>query len=1540
MSNPNEYTVGWICAITTEYVAAQEFLDEEHEGPEFVSPHDNNHYTLGKVGKHNVVIAVLPDNEYGKSSAASVARNMMHSFPNIRFGLMVGIAGGAPGKHDIRLGDIVISCAGNGKGGVFGYDFGKAIQGQGFQETGFLNQPPQLLRATVSGLKARYERKGHQLSEAVDNILERNKRLRGKYKKPESSTDNLFKSEATHDLTCATTCSDDATNLVPRPERKEDEDNPTVHYGLIASADQLMKDALARDKLSEEKEVLCFEMEAAGLMNHFPCLVIRGICDYSDTHKNKEWQGYAAMVAAAYAKDLLREIAPNKVEAERRISDILSDFQEIAQEHCDIAKEQLQAQKDLAKEKLSEEQQRCHQLFRLTTSSDNATYEWYKDRVEDRVEGTCMWFLKHDHFQTWLNQESGPLLVSADPGCGKSVLAKYLIDHGLPRSSTICYFFFKDQDQNTVRQAICALLHQLFSLKPFLIKHAMPQFREDGQGLIYSTESLWEVLRNATRDSQAGPVIIVLDALDECAQSEFGDLVRNVESQFRSDQSGYGKLKYLLTCRPYDQILSKFRVLLDDFPNIHIPGENESEKIGQEVNLVIRRRINQLVMEKGLTTQVKNHLEKKLQEATHRTYLWIYLVFDYLQKRDFKRTPKGIESSIATLPTSVNEAYEKILNKTKKDPMVLKVLCIILAARRPLTLSEMNIAVNIDDKSRSIDDLDLEDDEVFKARLRSWCGLFVSIHHGSIYFIHQTARDFLLADLASPKAVSSGLHWHHFITTRDAHAVLAKLCVLYLYFFNQNVSLSSDSDGNPCSYAHSHPFLDYAAKAWGDHFHKAEFVDDDSVIPFAMGICDASSNSYSVWFGIYWQASGWQTTRLSDLMIASMYGHSVIVKLLLEKGAGVKAKDSTYGNTPLSWAAMNGHEAVAKLLIEQGATIEAKNKDGCTPLWWAANNGHEAAVKILIERGAKLEASNKGGYTPLSGAADNGYKAVARLLIEQGAKLEAKNNDGCTPLSGAACFGHQAMAEMLVEHGADIETKNKDGCTPLSRAANHGHEAVAKLLIKYGAQIETKDKDGSTPLSRAANHGHEAVVQLLVEQGAQLENRGINDNTPLLLAAIGGRDAVVKLLIEKGAMLQAKNVNGNTPLSVAALGGHKAVAELLIEKGAMLEVRNTNGDTPLSRAAQNGHEAVVRLLIERGAELEARNADGHTPLSVATNNSHEAIAELLINESARVDPSNKDGHTPLSGAAFFGYEAMAKLLIKHGANIESNNLDNCTPLSRAAQKGHLAVTRLLVEQGAKIETKNKDGCTPLWRAANHGHEAVVRLLIEQGATLEDKNMNGNTPLSVAALGGHKAVTQLLVDNGAKIEVRNSNGDTPLLRAAAYSHGAVVKLLIDSGAEIEARNIHGDTPLLQAAQNGHNAVAKLLIERGAKIKASNNDGHTLHSLALGHGHEAMARLQIEEFYQQEANNMDSHAPLFGAVQHGYEAMVMPSIERGAEIEVESNQGDMQLPQAANSSHETSAISFTGQGAELGTKNSQATRRSRGLQRIVKKLWRDY
>ncbi|KAL6805918.1 hypothetical protein J3E68DRAFT_28970 [Trichoderma sp. SZMC 28012] len=823
MSNPNDYTVGWICAIHTEYVAARAVLDEIHEGPEAVSTNDSNNYTLGRIGKHNIVIAVLPDGEYGISSAARVAADLLHSFPNVRFGLLVGIGGGAPSrKHDIRLGDVVVSSPGSNNGvshsGVFQYDFGKTIQGQSFQTTGFLNQPPFLLRAAVTGVKTKYEEKGHQIKANIGAILDKNPRLRKKYQQPDPSCDRLYHSYIYHptneERNCAMSCGNTLSSLILRHERGEYEDDPMIHYGLVASANQLMEDAVLRDKLATEKDVKCFETEAAGLMNHFPCLVIRGICDYSDSHKNEEWQGYAAMVAALYTKDLLHQIAPNRVEAEKKIGDLLSDYRDIAKEHRDVAREHrdivIEDIRTQEEERRRQEEESCHQLFRLTRNDRDATYEWYKDRVEKRVENTCLWFLQNERFQMWLKQESGPLLVSADPGCGKSVLARYLVDEVLTRpETTVCYFFFKDQDQNTVRQALCGLLHQLFSQKPCLIKHAVTECRRDGPGLINTTNKLWDILQNAIGDPQAGSVIIVFDALDECIESEFTDLIHRVEIQFRNNQCG--KLKYLLTCRPYETIISEFYNLKGAFPEIHIPGEEESEAISHEIDHVIQHRLNQLSKIKSLSADITEYLKSRLQKTPHRTYLWVYLVFDYLEKENFKKTLKGVEATLISLPQSVNEAYERILSKSKEDPMVRKVLSIIFGAKIPLTLTEMNEAVNLDASSQTID---LETNEDFKSRLRSWCGLFISIYDDHVYFLHQTAREFLQQSFPSEIITTTSERWQHSISAYQAEEVLIEICQSYLiYVYNMMTCDGKVIDLQEVkARVMANTFLDYAAE--------------------------------------------------------------------------------------------------------------------------------------------------------------------------------------------------------------------------------------------------------------------------------------------------------------------------------------------------------------------------------------------------------------------------------------------------------------------------------------------------------------------------------------------------------------------------------------------------------------------------------------------------------------------------------------------------------------------------------------------------------
>jgi hypothetical protein len=161
MSDPEIYTVGWICAIPTESIAASLFSDDEHGRPDFVSINDGNDYTLGKIAGHNVAIAVLPDGEYGQTAATAVVKDMLNSFPNVRVGLMVGIGGGAPTlKNDMRLGDVVVSSLQDGIRGVFQYDYEKLIQGQGFLQTGIWTSHQHWCVPLLAASKHSTKRKG------------------------------------------------------------------------------------------------------------------------------------------------------------------------------------------------------------------------------------------------------------------------------------------------------------------------------------------------------------------------------------------------------------------------------------------------------------------------------------------------------------------------------------------------------------------------------------------------------------------------------------------------------------------------------------------------------------------------------------------------------------------------------------------------------------------------------------------------------------------------------------------------------------------------------------------------------------------------------------------------------------------------------------------------------------------------------------------------------------------------------------------------------------------------------------------------------------------------------------------------------------------------------------------------------------------------------------------------------------------------------------------------------------------------------------
>ena len=297
----HDYTVAWICALHIEKVTAWAMLEVEHENLP-AGAHDSNSYVLGSIGQHNIVVACLPADQYGTNNAAAVTSNLMRSFPSIRVGLMVGIGGGAPRTIDLRLGDVVV---GNR---VMQYDLGKVIEDCQIQRTGVPRSPKTDLSTAVSKLRAVQELTLPSRLLSILGDMLGNHPAMTEYAYPRLLQDRLFRAEYPHNVS-ATSCADcDISMLAERPSRTDT--SPKIHYGGIASGSPLMRDGISRDRIAGELGVICFEMEAAGLTDILPCLVVRGICDYSDSHENKRWQKYAAATAAAYAKELLLTALP------------------------------------------------------------------------------------------------------------------------------------------------------------------------------------------------------------------------------------------------------------------------------------------------------------------------------------------------------------------------------------------------------------------------------------------------------------------------------------------------------------------------------------------------------------------------------------------------------------------------------------------------------------------------------------------------------------------------------------------------------------------------------------------------------------------------------------------------------------------------------------------------------------------------------------------------------------------------------------------------------------------------------------------------------------------------------------------------------------------------------------------------------------------------------------------------------------------------------------------------------------------------------
>ncbi|EHA58471.1 ankyrin repeatl protein [Pyricularia oryzae 70-15] len=1299
MANKRQYTIGWVCALHTELTAARAFLTEEYVETIKRKRNDANTYMFGSMGEHNVVIACLPNGQYGTNSAATVVTNLIRSFPEVRFVLMVGIAGGAPNAtNDVRLGDVVVATPGLGHGGVLQYDFGKSIQGPNFVVTGHLSPPPPILGTAIQQLRVSHDFDPNNLDALVKEALARYPRLKSTYSQPELSEDVLYESDCIHQLPTER-CDQACTRQVPREPRGEDEDPFAVHYGLIASGNSLMKDAMLRDKYSAEKGVLCFEMEAAGMMNVTGCAVIRGICDYSDTHKNKKWQGFAAMTAAAYASSLLKKMQPEEVQGEEKLGEVIEHIRQgldsIGQETNAIGK----AVGDLQSKQLDDS---IKSWLAAPGPSVNATSA--RDR---RHPGTGEWFLASKQFLQWKQGDRRHMWLHGMPGCGKTVLATTILDHvaALKDSITTWFFFdFSDRSLQTVDGMLRSLLSQLHE--------ALSGLHDPNQDLakLFKKQTTAPVsaatFTTCLKAMTNGPrkVYIVLDALDECSQRP---LLLCWMENLLSDKK-LGQCQLIATGRPEHEFRSRLQPLI---------GEDNCIELDKEaVDVDIRAYVDfQIDNSSELSRWSGNHTVRQLirEEIGNKAggmFRWAACQLESLYPCIDR---KQVEEVLRTLPKTLDETYSRILSQIPQasKSSTIRLLQFLIWGDGPLVLSEaVDIVAMRPENSKT--PFDADDRPPRPSEVVGYCPYFITltrfekaVEHSAqkikveaIHLAHFSIKEYLLRTGGSFARV-------------QAKTSIKGCCKAYLECLRSTL-VSSPTTARPGDF----PLGPYAARNWlkGLPLLERQVYDPDGD-GFQYPIHD-----YYRFFKVLDRivhteptARRWRFFLLEQQAAGLVDGKTSLVSFLCREGLSEIAVLVLFTADP-------------SLEVGRGMTMEGR-------LYLATQRNSTASVRILLHNAPGFLCSLKQGRMKakysIAQLVQSGCSVdMIQVHIQEGVMLEEEHNSA---LFQAARQEHWDMFELLLANVPDANAGHVDHCRLLGLAVKSGHSQMVEWLLKHGANANAVCVDNSTPLGLAAKLGHYDIMELLIGHGADLNAVSCDGFVPLAMAVDKSSKKMAQRLISAGAQINAPSENGFTPLGIAVDNANLEMIRMLVQNGAGLEAQHQPG------RQQPFKDKLLGLIISAAEREMSKNPaqfleDLLRPWNNLSNantvSSDHFLACQLVDRGARVEK---------------GCEAMLDSVLLYASDRDTTR----------------RTVELLLEQGANPNCSIA-GETPLMCVARCGNEEAVKLLLEHGAMTDQEYPRHGSALYFAIFWGfggerksyaHVEIIELLIAAGAKVD---------------------------------------------------------------------------------------------------------------------------------------------------------------------------------------------
>ncbi|RSL79515.1 hypothetical protein CEP51_007287 [Fusarium floridanum] len=693
----------------------------------------------------------------------------------------------------------------------------------------------------------------------------------------------------------------------------------------------------------------------------------------------------------------------------------------------------------------------------------------------------------------------------------KSALLQNLVssptDDGdrMPIASTTCYFFFKHglSDRNNATSAMAAILHQLFSHDPSgkLINIALPYYKICDKGQSNDLGKLWQIFVECVRSPEAGHVVCVLDALDECTQDR-EELVGKIKQFCREQQAtDERRVKFFITCRPYDHILDLLASRSGDVPTTSFRVDEKSADIRRDIDRFIDHQIRSSDVGKRLSSSDKDLVSQKLISMENRTYLWVKLIFDeILAKRSFYSKSSKIDKSlISGLPKSVGEAYEEILSRNEDEEETELLLRIVLAAERPLNLDEANYALTLASAEpkgfASHKKLvgDCWPSGSIQSIIENICGLFISVYDSKLYFIHQTAESFLVS--REPKG-----KWKGRFNKESAHGTLGLCCVRYL---NLMRSIHTEKIGDSNRGWKPGPFVDYCAANWTSHF--TSLGELSALMREESRKVWGTPDELCQWWIPVWRSHNvsaadgnfWRGTP--DLTLVSYFGLLPLVHDILGE-ADADLKHVSYIGTPLQAAASQGHDNVVRFLLDKGADANLGGGEYLTPLIAASVGGHENVVRTLLMKKHGVNVNFTDGYW--GNALERALRRAANMELIDCFLRERDDCDITENTVMAAVQGQQAAqaVKALLEYRREAIKITEN---VISAAEDSGSEALELLLREIPHTLEINDRVAES-LFRSFDAN---IVRLVFEQ-----RPGEIEITDKLLAAAAGNYAGISTL--------------------------------------------------------------------------------------------------------------------------------------------------------------------------------------------------------------------------------------------------------------------------------------------------------------------------------------------------------------------------------------------------------------------------------------------